>query len=584
MPLLVKQRDKHLQLILKPEHIKSYRLFIAAWLNYTNKQKEKKELKTLLKDKADRALLQKTLNTWKRLKEIILLKEERKVMIKAKNELRTLHKFFNAWVRRRRLIQRNKFLEEVIDKLLKIKLILKSLYSWKAYIEYQQFMRNHVQGKVKTEPFINKQRIENTYKKDYVSLRTHYFNEVYSKINYIITGRLEKPLSDSYEPTLYLPFTSDTQYSHTKVEDMPCVKVPLKNEEELFLNQSEDYLNNESMINKLRTHTKQALESIRILSKYPPPYCNTKQPSDLLYKKRIGRYFTRWKIRFLLNLVVSDCDLIRSYKCACSFFKELKKCKKEQMQRQIEISKIAGMKLMHKTLIGWKSFMLSINEKNDFIIKVFIKQRYFGKWKAYIFMTADKLLKIIKANEHYNTKLKVFSFKSLKRGINHIEKARQFYKKKVMKNILTHLILYVKQKIREQSYAKVLNKLKTPNTNLISTCYYSWKTITKLNKAIQILKNLLLKSIHGKFLSWKNIIKNSRALKNEIVRLFKIRFVMRGWLRLTNENRIILSYQHRESKLMHNAFKSFKMLINKDYSIHKKVLISLLDNVMQSKK
>lgn len=616
---MAKQKKNHLELVLKAENNKMQQFFIAAWMTYARAHKEKKELAALLRNKASVALLHRTLKAWRGVKEVMALKEERNLIIAEKNRLRVLYKFFNAWAKARKISLRNAFLEEAATELCSTKQLAKSLYAWKAFVKYQQSMRRHVHRQSRTEPYADKQRIEATSKMQYNAIRSSFLKRVHDHVNSIMSEKaLKKLITGNESLILSLPLIPPIQGLRARtesLEDMPCIiksSERLKCERSNF-SMSREYtksITSEDIVDSLRMHTKQALMSVRILEKISlADHIRKELPrSDAregLSRVRMGVYFTKWKIRFLLNLVPSDCALVRTYKHARAFFSQLKKDYEKQLQRQEEIRRVLEMKFMHRVLIAWRSADSAIPKEDDTKARNFLKQFYFRKWKAYIFKTADKLIKIIKANEHYNARLKAFSLKSLLQGTFNLRKVKGFYGKGLKKGAFVSDVREGKVtpnpleseesrlQVSETPVKEAEAEESRPADKFINTM---WKEKVRLTKGMEILNAVLLKrKVHRSLLHWKAGRKNagpatrtswdSKAVKNEIVRIFQTRFVVRGWLKLANENRIILPYQHRESRLLRNSLsglrsaREFRVICRK-----RAVLVSLLENVMRAKK
>lgn len=332
--------------------------------------------------------------------------------------------------------------------------------------------------------------------------------------------------------------------------------------------------NSTDIILQLKEHARQALNSIRVLNSLPLNYHrstmsmnNIKNESiyELTKSKLLSIYFTQWKISFLTKWAISDYKLIRCYSNAKVFFEYLRNSQYKKTQNFNEISRILEMKKVCKILRNWKILKENLVVQNAAKIEKYKKKRIFKKWKEFIVKTAQKLMKIIKANEYYQNKIKKSFLITLKSKIlPKLQIKSQFRLKTISKFMQIWSTNFRKMRIFNKLSiinSKQIAKKYAEQYSQIQKCFKIWLKKTKRlkNKEIHRIKLLTAENFRiGHLLSksyflWKN---NTRLLKgvhklNPIVFTKILEPTLKKWREQTSEYaKTLMDFEESRKKIV----------------------------------
>eukprot|EP01022_Parablepharisma_sp_SALTPOND_P002589 TRINITY_DN1105_c0_g1_i1.p1 TRINITY_DN1105_c0_g1~~TRINITY_DN1105_c0_g1_i1.p1 ORF type:complete len:743 (+),score=57.11 TRINITY_DN1105_c0_g1_i1:1381-3609(+) len=603
-------------MVLKPEQKKTLQLFMAAWLHYVKISKEKRELLLLSQAEVNKVLIRYTFNAWKNLRKTLTLRKARHSSILHHAFHNKLRHSFQVFVKAKNLSKRKNILKNTAKTFNYNQVLSTKFYSWKCYVEYQKSMKRRVQKlmdkSVKGEGFIDRKTIEQLYKEKRKEFIANIVENTHVQMKGIVKQKQnprvikkvieEKPKKNVTFSALRNQRLYDTLSSHhainktgvtrQKQQTVPQSKT-LKPPNQLY-KKLEDRLYKErvptasffakqaclsaggedeevsSVTARLKEHAKQALISIRVLAELPLKYHRTtvnarKSPvpetvnemiQHSLTSKRLSMFFTQWKMSFLIKWIVSDFRLIRCYRYAHSFFGQLKADLHSEKQRQKQVEKEYEMRYMCQILRGWKIWARQMKFTNEKKMRHFREQWYFRKWKKYIVKTANKLIAIIKASEHYQRRVKRMFIFTLLKLTSESATAKSLYRTRMgreylgrwmglfKRRSLLRKIVQIKEKQEAKKYAaqylllqRVIKKWRDEarkwtgkknrrirllaadnfrNGILVSKYYFLWKGRTGVSIGGKLLSALLLnRSVRPRFEHWRVQSKESHILLNE---------------------------------------------------------------------
>ena len=454
---LKRQRNAHVELVLKTENKKLLKFFIAAWIHFKNIKKEKKELIILTRTEVNRVKIRNIMSAWK----VFKSKRDYEKYILMQSKLKRLNDWFQIWVREKALSERRKMLLKIVEVLSEVKLLSSSFYSWKYCVEYSKQMKKRIHCLIssKNEPLNNRKRIELLYKHKKESIYKEFLkavnvklrNEVsrydirqsfHTEIKSLEENSISEPsITSRKDYYTSLPYRPNISQAYSRPETVQkAYKAPNQLYKKLrdqlykeqvptvsFFAQQASIQYSDNIINRLKEHSSQALTSIRMLLELPISYHKTAANTPIssnnlsiteviqrsLKGKMLSVFFTKWKVAFLMKWIVADYSLMRYYKYAQRFFIEVTESIQMQSEREEEIEKVYEMKLVYKTLKKWRQKIQDEAKNNNNKAKEFKMRLCFNAWKLYIIRTADKLIKTINAREHYQKRQKFIYMKKL---------------------------------------------------------------------------------------------------------------------------------------------------------------------------